>query len=155
MDSVDKVIWILPFLAVMDVASALYIESQGYSFENYEAGVFARLFVAYGLAYVYAFIYPLGVVVLAYVLWSIKRRLSASGSVDKGVFLFLVGVACFIYMRLTVAFAENLLLPYFISGEVSLTFVTWLLYLSMMLSLGFYIWHDVVIWVRANGNHKE
>jgi hypothetical protein len=154
-DSVDKVIWILPFLAVMDVASTLYMESEGFSLENYENGVFAQFFVAYGLTYVYAVIYPLGIVGLAYVLWHIKKSLSATKPFDKIVFLVLVGVACFICIQLTVAFVENLLLPYFISGEVSFVFATALLYLSMIFSLGLYIWHDVVMWVRTNGNEKK
>jgi len=49
LDGVDKIIWVLPFLSVLDVISTLYVESSGCSLELYEAGFFAGYFVGVGL----------------------------------------------------------------------------------------------------------
>ena len=131
LDSVDKIIWILPFLSVLDVVSTLYAESLGYSLAVYEAGCFAGYFVGAGLTYVYVVIHLSSVSVVAYVLWYIKNeKLNSSVFFDKVIFLLLVGVACHIYVRLTVAFVGNFLLPYFVSGRVSWFSVNLLVYLS-------------------------
>jgi len=68
LDGVDKIIWVLPFLSVLDVVSTLYVESLGHSFALYEASSFAGYFVGAGLTYLYIVIYLLGVSVVAYVL---------------------------------------------------------------------------------------
>jgi len=68
LDSVDKIVWVLPFLSVLDVISTLYVETLGYSLALYEVGFFAGYFVGAGLTYVYVVIYLLGVSVVAYVL---------------------------------------------------------------------------------------
>ncbi len=65
-DSVDKIIWILPFLSIADVLSTLYVESLGYSLQRYEAGLFAQFFVASGLTYFYGVICVSTVAVLSY-----------------------------------------------------------------------------------------
>ena len=92
LDSVNKIIWILPFLSVLDVIFTLYVESLGYSLALYEAGFFAGYFVGAGLTYVYVVIHLLGVGVVAYVLWYIKnKKLNSSVFFDKVFFLFLVG----------------------------------------------------------------
>jgi hypothetical protein len=107
LDSVDKIIWILPFLSILDVISTLYVESLGYSSVLYEAGFFARYFVGAGLTCVYIVIYLSSVSIVAYVLWYIKnKKLNSSVFFDKVIFLILVGVACYIYVRLTVALSE-------------------------------------------------
>lgn len=156
MDNVDKVIWVLPFLGVLDVISTLYVESLGYSLALYEVGFFARYFVCAGLIYVYIVIYLLSVSVAAYLLWYIKnKKLNASLFFDKIIFLLLVGVVCYIYIRLTVTFVGNFLLPSFVGGRVSRFLVNLLIYLSTAFTLGFYLWRDVVAWVRVNGGEKE
>jgi hypothetical protein len=157
-DNTDKVILALPVLGFLDVISTFYVESVGYPLETYEAGVFARFLVSVGgvAIYIYAAFYVLCFVGLAYALWDIKnRRLNVSVLFDKCLFLFLVSVACFIFVRLSVAFAENLLLPYFVSGAVSLIPTSVLLYSVITVCLAFYIWHDVVIWVREYGDKEE
>jgi hypothetical protein len=98
---------------------------------------------------------PLGLSDLPMFCGILNRRLSASKPFDKIVFLFLVSVACCIHIRLTVAFVENLLLPYCVSGYISLAFTTALLYLGMVFSLGLCIWHDVFVWAQTNGNEKK
>ncbi len=155
-DSIDKVIWILPFLSVADVLSTLYEESLGYSLQRYEAGLFARFFVTSGLTYVYALIYVASIAVLSYAMWDIKnKRLDPSHWFDKALFLLLVGVACFMYGRITLAFTLNILFPYFIQGTISFVLVIWLVIVSLIFSLGFYIWHDVFMWVKTHGNKNE
>ncbi len=155
LDSVDKFILVLPFLAILEVASALYVESLGYPLVRYEAGFFSRFFVGAGLTYVYAVIYLLIIVGFAYVLWYIKKKLSSSHSFDKVIFLFLVSVTCYIYMRLTAAFIGNFLLPHILSRGVNWFSLNLLIYLSTALSLVFYLWRDVIIWLRAKGEGNE
>lgn len=153
LDSVDRVIWILPFLGVLDVASTLYAESLGYSLLIYEAGGVARFFVEAGLTYVYVAIYLLGLCVFSYGLWYIKnRKLNSSNSLDKIVFLLLVGVACYAYMRLTVAFTINFLLPYSRTMYIPFSMITVIVYLSTAFTLALYLWRDVATWVTQNAN---
>jgi hypothetical protein len=155
LDNVDKVIWVLPFLGVLDVISTLYVESLGYSLSLYEAGLFARFFVVAGLIYFYIPVYVLIIVGLAYVLWYIKnRKLDSFNLLDKIIFLFLVGVTCYVYLRLTDAFIGNLFLPYFIARGISRFSVAVLIYLSTAFTLSLYLWRDVVEWVMADGNKK-
>ncbi len=155
-DSVDKIIWILPFLSIADVLSTLYVESLGYSLQRYEAGLFAHFFVASGLTYFYGVIYVSTVAVLSYAVWDIKnKKLDPSYWFDKILFLFLVGFACFTYARITLAFIMNVLFPFFIEGTLSLVFTTWLVIVGLIFSLGFYIWHDVIMWVKTHGNERQ
>jgi hypothetical protein len=156
LDNIDKIIWILPFLSVLDVISALYVESLGYSLALYEAGFFAGYFVGAGLTYVYIVVYLSSVSIVAYVLWHIKnKKLNSSVFFDKVIFLFLVGVACYIYIRLTVAFIGNFVLPFLVSGRVSWFSINLLAYLSTAFTLFFYLRRDVIDWVRENGSKKE
>lgn len=132
------------------------MESLGYSLALYEIGFFARYFVEADLTYVYIVIYLLSVSVVACLLWYIKnKKLDSSLFFDKIIFLLLVGVACYIYIRLTVTFVGNLLLPSFVDGRISRFLVNLLIYLSTAFTLGFYLWRDVIAWVRANGGEKE
>jgi len=155
LDRVDKIIWILPFLSVLDVISTLYVESLGYSLALYEAGFFAGYFVGAGLTYVYIVIYLSSVSIVAYVLWYIKnKKLHSTVFFDKVIFLFLVAVAGYIYVRLTVTFVGNFLLPFLVSGRVSWFSINLLVYLSTAFTLFFYLWRDVIDWVRGNGGEK-
>ncbi|MDI6691107.1 MAG: hypothetical protein QME50_04455 [Candidatus Bathyarchaeota archaeon] len=156
MDSVDKVIWVSPFLGVLDVVSTLYVESFGYSLSQYETGLLARIFINAGLTYLYIPVYLLTLIAFAYVLWFIKnRKLDSSRTFDKILFLFLVGAACYIYVRITAAFIGNFLLPYRVSGRVSESLINLLIYLSTAFTLTIYLWRDVILWVKANGNKKK
>jgi hypothetical protein len=74
------------------------------------------------------------------VLWYIKnKKLNPCVFFDKVIFLFLVGVACYIYVRLTIAFVGNFMLPYFVSGGVSWFSINLLVYLSTAFTLFFYL----------------
>jgi hypothetical protein len=156
LDSVDKVIWVLPLLGVFDVISTLYVDSLGYSLEQYETGFFARFFVGAGLIYIYVVIYLLTLSGLAYVLWFIKnKKLDSSLFFDKILYVFIVGVACFIYMTLTASFTGNLVIPYLASARVSWFSVIFLVYLSTVFTLIVYLWRDVAKWVRASGGEEK
>jgi hypothetical protein len=156
LDSVDKVIWISPFLGVLDIVSTLYVESLGYSLSQYETGFLARVFINAGFTYLYIPVYLIILAVFAYALWYIKnRKLDSSRTFDKILFLFLVGAACYIYVRITVTFIGNFLLPYRVSGRVSWFLINLLIYLSTVFTLSLYVWRDVTVWVRSNGNKKK
>lgn len=156
MDSVDKVIWVSPLLGALDVISTLYVESLGYSLVRYEAGLLARIFINAGLTYLYIPVYLLILSGFAYVLWYIKnRKLEPSRTFDKILFLLLVGTACYVYMRITVAFVGNFLLPYRLSGRISWSSINLLIYLSTAFTLTLYLWRDVILWVKVGGNKKK
>lgn len=153
LDNVDKVIWVLPLLASLDVTSTLYAESLGYSLLIYEAGGVARFFVEAGLTYVYVIIYLLGICLFSYCLWYTKnKKLNSSNLLDRIVFLLLVGVACYTYMRLTVAFTINFLLPYSRTMQIPFFWITVIVYLSAAFTLALYLWQDVIRWVTQNAN---
>ncbi|MGB9778124.1 MAG: hypothetical protein ACPLW8_01855 [Candidatus Bathyarchaeales archaeon] len=156
LDNVDKIIWVSPFLGVLDVVSTLYVESLGYSLSQYEVGLLAKIFVSAGLTYLYIPVYLLILSGFAYVLWYIKnRKLDSSRFFDKILFLFLVGTACYVYMQITVAFIGNLLLPYRVSGRISWSSINLLIYLSTAFTLTMYLWRDVMLWVKSNGIKKK
>ncbi|MEM3823518.1 MAG: hypothetical protein QXH87_01145 [Candidatus Bathyarchaeia archaeon] len=156
LDSVDKVIWVSPFLGVLDVISTLYVESLGYSLSQYEAGPLAKIFVNAGLTYLYIPVYLLTLSGFAYALWCIKnRKLDPSRTFDKILFLLLVGTACYVYMRITVAFIGNFLLPYRSSGRISWSSINLLIYLSTAFTLSLYLWRDVLVWVKSDDYKKR
>lgn len=157
MDTVDKIIWILPVLAVFDVASTFYAGSK-VDLQYYEHGLFASFALALGWVYlyVYAVIYVLIVIGISYFMWYIKnRKLNPANSIDKAVFLILVGVTCYIYARLTVAFVTNFFLPALIERHVNLYLLTVIVGISALFSLGYYMWRDVLAWVKADGREKK
>jgi hypothetical protein len=158
LDSVDKIIWVLPVLAVLDVVSTFYVDSLGYSIAYYEQGFFASFFVQAGLifAYVYAVVYVLIIFGISYVLWYIKnKKLKSTDAFDKAIFLVLVGVTCFIYVRLTVAFITNFFLPNILERGIDLFWLDMVVSLASLFTLVYYMWYDVVGWVRSNGARKQ
>ena len=159
MDAVDTVIWILPFLALLDVISVFYTASLGYSLGTYNWWeLFANLFVGAGSIYVYpyAIIYLAIVVGIAYALLYVKnRKLRPSHTPDKVIFLVLVGVIFYLYMRLTAAFLMNFFLPTIIERGTSMPELVLLIYVGSALSLGFYLWDTVLSWVRRIESEKK
>jgi hypothetical protein len=143
-------------LGFLDVMSTLYMMSLGYHPKVLEVGLFARVSGASGLAYGFAVLYLFGLTAIAYALWYVKSKLvDPRYSADKVVFLLLVVILCILYVGITTAFAGNLLLPYVTDGSISQMALTFLLYSSTAFSLGLYIWHDVVAWVRTDGDKKK
>lgn len=156
MDSADKVIWVLPFLAALDVISTLYVESLGGSLAGHEAGFFTSFFVRAGWVYVYIPVYLLIIIGISYAMWYIKnKKLDPSNTVDKAVFVLLVIAACFIYVKLTSAFIVNFFLPSIDSQKINVLYINMLIYASSAFSLILYLWHDIVVWVKTDGEEKQ
>lgn len=157
MDSIDKGIWILPFLAVLDVISTFSVIGQDYPLQYYEYGMLASFFVRAGTAYVslYIFIYLLIIVGFSYMVSNIKsRRLKRSEPSDKILFLLLVSATCYAYTRLTVAFSMNFFLPLLVARSVDLVWLSIVVGLGASFSLMLYIWPDLRAWVESNGKEK-
>lgn len=156
LDSVDKIVLILPLLGFLDVLSTLYLQARGYPLELYEFGFFASFFVGVGLTYFYAVVYLLILGAFAYFLWLIKNKeLNPFHFFDKVVFVFLVGVVCYVFLRLTAVSVGNFLLSYFVADKVSSGPVMVLTYLSTAFALAFYLRQDIVKWVKSDGAEDE
>jgi predicted permease len=158
LDAIDKVIWVCPFLAFLDVLSTFYVKSQGYSLELYGRGFFSSLFPREGSVYIYIYsaIYLLIMLGIAYALWYIKNKgLDPSRISDKVFLLALLGVVVYIYMSLTAAFAINFFLPAILERGTNVSWLTWVIYLSCILSLGIYLWQPVLSWVRPDDSKKK
>jgi dolichyl-phosphate-mannose--protein O-mannosyl transferase len=137
------------------VASTLHVQNlRGPSL--HEIGFFANFFAKVGLLYIYIPVYLLLIIGIAYVLWYIKNKgLNSSRKVDKVVFLFLVVVACFVYMTLTAAFIGNFFLPSIVSRGINWFTIQAVIYASTAFSLAVYIWHDVLAWIKTDSKESE
>jgi hypothetical protein len=155
LDNVDKIMWILPFLAIMDVISTFYVESQNFDLNQYEVGFFARLALLSGVIYVYAVIYVLIVFGFSYALWYIKKKLIPSQSLDKVIFVFLVAVAGYIYVTISATFIVNLFLPAIVQRGINWNSVVLVTYVATLASLVFYVGQDVIVWLRTEGEKKR
>jgi hypothetical protein len=154
LDSVDKVIWILPFLALLDTASTLYLDSLGRSSPPFVRGFFAAFFVTPDpmLTYSLVVVYVIAFLVFSFILSYMKNKLDSSEAVGKLVFLVLLAVIGYIYLRLTASFIVNFFYFPITSRGIDLQGITMVVYASTAFSLGYYIWHDVVAWVRSDGD---
>lgn len=155
LDSVDKIIWILPVLAVLDVASTFYAESRGFRLAEFEAGFFASLAVHADLVYAYAVIYVAIIVGFSFVLWYIKKRLDPSRGFDKLLFLLLVVVIGYVYTTISVAFIGNFFLPSALERGINWQSVRLVAYGGCILSLVYYLWSDVAFWLRKKEEESE
>jgi len=158
LDEVDKAVWVLPFLALLDAVSSFYVGSLGYPLQFYERGFFASLFLQSGLMYMYlyAVIYLLIMVGVAYVLWYIKNReLRPSRRLDKVFFLVLIGVVFYIYLRLTATLAVNFLLPSILNRRLNVFWLTVIIYVSSALGLGGYMRQTVLSWVKPHDKKEK
>jgi hypothetical protein len=157
LDEIDNVIWILPFLCLLDIISTFYAAGQGYSLEFYEGGSLPSFFVAGGIVYgyFYSVIYMLIIVGTAYFLWQIKNKvLEPSRTLDKALFVLLLAVAVYIYARLTAALLLNFFLPEIVARGISMPMLTVAIYMGCVVSLGFYLWSAAVSWVRSGGSKR-
>jgi hypothetical protein len=101
-------------------------------------------------------VYLLIIIGISYAMWYIKnKKLDPSNAVDKTVYVLLVVAACFIYVKLTSAFIVNLFLPSIVSRGISVFYIKMLIYASSVFSLILYLWHDVVVWVKTDGEEKQ
>ena len=150
-------IWVLPFLALLDIISTFYVAGQGYSLGFYEGGSFSIFFVGGGsiYSYFYAVIYMLVVAGLAYLLWHIKNKvLEPSRAFDKALFVIVVVVTVYIYASLTVAFLLNFFLPEIITRGISIPMLTVVIYGGSIVSLGIYLWRAILSWVRSGESKR-
>lgn len=156
MDEVDNVIWVLPFLAFLDVLSTFYAAGQGYVLGASEGGSFSSFFVAGSIdGYLYALIYMLVMVGISHLLWHIKTKVIKPPSrFDKALFVAVVVVTVYVYARLTAAFLLGFFLPEIQSRGISIPLLAILIYAFSVLSLAVYLWRAVVSWVTANGSKK-
>ncbi len=150
MDTIDRVIWVLPVLAFLDVASTFYALNSA----SMETGYLASIFIGANLLFVYVIIYPVIIIATAYGLYQIKGKLNPYNFADKAIFLFLVGAACFAYMRLTEVFIMNFFLSTFIARGIDLFSISIVIYLATFASLALYIWREVVEWVKSREERK-
>ncbi len=155
MDSVDKIIWILPFLAMMDVISTFYVQSRNFDLNRYEVGFLARLALLSGIIYVYAVIYILIILGFSYALWHIKKKLTPSKVFDKVIFVFLVAVTAYIYVTISATFIVNFLLPAIVERNINWSSVVLVTYAATLGSLIFYVGQDVMVWLRTKGEKNE
>jgi hypothetical protein len=158
LDNIDNVIWILPFLALFDVISTFYAWSKVSSLQGYNWELFASFFVGAGsiYAYFYAVIYVLIVVGIAYVLLYVKNKvLKPNRTPDRIIFLVLVGVVFYIYMRISAALLMNFFLPTIIERGLNMVQLPLIIYAGSALSLGFYVWDTVLAWMRSSGDKKK
>jgi len=154
LDSVDKIIWILPFLAIMDVISTFYVQSRNFDLNQYEVGFFARLALLSGVIYVYAVIYVLIIFGFSYALWYIKKKLTPSQVFDKIIFVLLVAVTAYIYVTISATFIVNFFLPAIVERNINWYSVVLVTYAVTLGSLIFYVGQDVMVWLRSKGEQK-
>jgi hypothetical protein len=157
LDEVDNVIWILPFLALLDIVSTFYAAGQGYSLGFYQGGSFSSFFAAAGSVYeyLYAVIYMLIIIGIAYLLWYAKNKvLEPSRAFEKPLFIVVVLVAVYVYARLTAAFLLSFFLPEIITRGISLPMLTVVIYAGSVVSLGIYLWDTVFSRVRSGGSKR-
>jgi hypothetical protein len=156
LDEVDNVIWILPFLALLDIVSTFYAAGQEPSMVPYEGGSFSNFFVAGSIyVYLYAVIYMLIIIGITYLLWHIKNSvLEPSRAFDKALFVVVVVVAMYVYARLTAAFLLGFFLPEIISRGINILNLAVIIYAFSFVSLSIYIGRTVLSWVTSGGSKK-
>lgn len=157
MDSVGKVILVLPFLAILDVVAALYVRSLNHPLVKHEVGLFASLFGPADLVFTYIFVvsYLILFFVVALVLWGVKIRLNPSDAFGKVVFLLVLLVVGALYVVLSEGFIINLFLPSILEKGIDLYWLSTIVYLSALFCLVFYVWSDTVSWVKYRDEERK
>lgn len=152
MDSVDKIICVSPFLAILDVIAALYVKGLGDPFARYKVGLFANFLSGTEMLnlYVYAVAYLIVMFALAIALLYAKDRLDSSSKQGRLGLLAVAGIAGVFYVILSEGFIVNFFLRSILERGIDFLFwLTGVVYLAAAFSVGFYVWHDVVAWVRS------
>lgn len=152
MDSVDKVLCVLPFLAVLDVIAALYAKGLGTPYSWHDVGLFASYLFTTSQIYLYmhVFVYLIVAFGIVTVLLYVKSRLDSSRVVGRLGLLAIVGIAAVVYVVLSEGFIINFLLQPIIDRGIDLFWLAAIVYSAAAFSVGFYVWHDVILWVRSN-----
>ncbi len=150
MDSVDKVVVVLPFLAILDVVAALYVKSLGDPFAKNKVGLFANFLSGIDLIslYIYVVAYLIVMFGLAIALLYLKDRLESSSDLGRLGLLAVAGIAGFLYVVLSEGLIVNFFLRSILDRGIDLFWLTGVVYFAAAFSVGFYVWHDLVAWVR-------
>jgi len=150
LDSVDKVVVVLPFLAILDVVAALYVKSLGDPFAQYKVGLFAKFPSGIDLIslYIYVVAYLIAMFGLAIALLYLKDRLESSNDLGRLGLLAVAGIACFLYVVLSEGLIVNFFLRSILDRGIDLFWLTGVVYFAAAFSVGFYVWRDLVAWVR-------
>ena len=153
LDSIDKVLWVLPFLAVLDVVAALYVKSLGTPYSGYDVGLFAKLLFTTSQTYLYihVFVYLIVAFGIITALLYVKSRLNPSCAVGRMGLLAVVGITCVVYVVLSEGFIINFFLQPILDRGIDLFWLAGVVYFAAAFSVGFQIWHDVIAWMRSNG----
>jgi hypothetical protein len=156
LDRVDKVMCVSPFLAILDVIAALYVKGLGDPFARYKVGLFANLLSGTDLLslYIYAVAYLIVMFGLAIALLYAKDRLDSSGEHGRLGLLTVAGIAGVFYVVLSEGFIVNFFLRSILERGIDLFWLTGVVYLAAAFSVGFYVWHDVVAWVRRTDERR-
>jgi hypothetical protein len=152
LDSVDKVMCVSPFLAILDVIAALYVKGLGDPFARNKVGLFANLLSGTDLLslYIYAVAYLIVMFGLAIALLYAKDRLDSSSEHGGLGLLAVAGIAGVLYVVLSEGFIVNFFLRSILERGIDFLFwLTGVVYLAAAFNVGFYVWHDVVAWVRS------
>jgi len=116
----NMAIWVLPVLGVLDIFTTFHIANLGYSIEKYEVGLFAGYFARMGLLHYYVPLYILILFAFSFILWTIKNSLDPNSGIDRFLFGVLIFVLCFVYGKLSMVIASNILLPNYLQGRLFL-----------------------------------
>jgi hypothetical protein len=139
-------------LAILDVIAALYVKGLGDPLARYKVGLFAHFLSGTEMLnlYVYAVAYLIVMFALAIALLYAKDRLDSSSKQRRLGLLAVAGIAGVFYVVLSEGFIVNFFLRSILEHGIDFLFwLTGVVYLAAAFSVGFYVWHDVVAWVRS------
>lgn len=156
MDNVDKILCILPFLAILDVISVLYVKSLGDPFATYRLSLFADFLSGTDLIsiYVHVVVYLIVMFGLPLVLLYVKDGFGTSSVLGRVGLFTVATIAGALYVFLSEGFIINFFLRSVLNRGIDLFWLTTVVYLAAAFSVVFYIWNDLVSWVRPADARK-
>lgn len=127
MGSVDKIICVSPFLAILDVIAALYVKGLGDPFAWYKVGLFANFLSGTEMLnlYVYAVAYLIVMFALAIALLYAKDRLDSSSRQGRLGLLAVAGIAGVFYVVLSEGFIVNFFLRSILERGIDFLFLAY------------------------------
>lgn len=156
MDNIDKVLCILPFFAILDVISVLYVKSLGDPFATYRLSLFADFLSSTDLIsiYIHVVVYLIVMFGLPIVLLYVKGGFGASSALGRVGLFTVATIAGVLYVFLSEGFIVNFFLRSVLGRGIDLFWLTTVVYLAAAFSVVFYIWNDLVSWVRSADARK-
>jgi hypothetical protein len=128
----------------------------GDPFALYKVGLFANFLSGTEMLnlYVYAVAYLIVMFALAIALLYAKDRLDSSSKQGRLGLLAVAGIAGVFYVVLSEGFIVNFFLRSILERGIDLFWLRGVVYLAAAFSVGFYVWHDVVAWVRCTDERR-